>query len=73
MDAWTPERIKQLRKALEATQKAFAEMVGVTREYVNHLEKGVKIPSKTLCILFTCMEKKTKKESDERGKNERDL
>jgi DNA-binding XRE family transcriptional regulator len=46
------------------TQKAFAERIGVTRLYVILLEKGVRVPSKTLCILFSCMDT-TKNEGGE--------
>lgn len=60
MNVWTPEQIKQLRQSLRLTQKAFGEMIGTTREYVNFLEKGVRSPGKTLCILLNCIEKKEK-------------
>ena len=74
MNAWTPERIRQLRDALKHTQRVFAEKIGVTREYVNYLEKGVRSPSKTMCILLDCMETKMKKkESGNRGKGKRNL
>jgi len=49
---WTPKRIKELRQSLKLSQQAFGRLVGVTREYVNYLEKGVRKPSKTLCILM---------------------
>jgi len=49
---WTPDKIKELRQSLKLSQQAFGVRIGVTREYVNKLEKGVKNPSKTLCILF---------------------
>jgi len=58
MDTWTPERIKELRTGMKLTQESFAQIVGVTRVYVNYLEKGVRTPNKTLCILLTCMEAK---------------
>jgi DNA-binding XRE family transcriptional regulator len=74
MNNWTSEKIKELRTALKLTQKAFGELVGVTREYVNYLEKGVKTPSKTLQILLNCMETKMKKEDMRHGtKNKRSL
>ncbi len=60
---WTPEEIRQLRNAMKLTQKAFAVEIGVTREYVNYLEKGVRTPSKIMCILLTDMEKTTKMEA----------
>ena len=58
MNVWTSEHIKQLRNAMNLTQEAFAKMIGVTREYVNLLEKGARTPGKTLCILLTCIEAK---------------
>jgi len=42
MKKWTPEEIRGLRDSLGLTQQAFGEVVGVTREYVNYLEKGVR-------------------------------
>ena len=66
MDIWSPGEIKELRKTLQFTQKIFAEYVGVTDIYINYLEKGVRKPSKTLCILFECLRRQEKrKESGE--------
>jgi len=69
MKKWTPKEIRDLRDSLRLTQQAFGEVVGVTREYVNYLEKGVRAPSKTLCILLDCIQrnrqrKRKRKESD---------
>jgi DNA-binding transcriptional regulator YiaG len=49
---WTPDKIKELRHSLNLSQQAFGALMGVTREYVNRMEKGVKTPSRTLCILM---------------------
>jgi DNA-binding transcriptional regulator YiaG len=49
---WTPDKIKELRHLLKLSQQAFGALVGVTREYVNKMEKGVRTPSKTLQILM---------------------
>lgn len=74
MDVWTPDRIRELRKRLGLTQKKFSELIGVTDIYVNYLEKGVRTPGNTLCILLSCMETKMKKkESGKRGKDKRNL
>lgn len=76
MNAWTPEHIKQLRQTLKLTQKAFAGKIGVSREYANLIEKGVKIPGRMLCILLNYVEQvetKMKKESDRGGKDKRNL
>jgi DNA-binding XRE family transcriptional regulator len=71
MDTWTPDKIKSFRQRLGLTQKAFGELVGVTRMYVIYLEKGVRTPGKTLCILFDCIKSKENekgKVGDKRGK-----
>ena len=57
MKVWTPEDIKDFRKRLSLTQKDFAELVGVRRQYVNYIEKGVKEPGKTLKILLSVLER----------------
>jgi DNA-binding transcriptional regulator YiaG len=61
MKTWTPARIKHLRNSMKLTQEAFAERIGVTRTYVNLMERKVKTPGKTMCILLDCMETKMKK------------
>jgi len=60
MKRWTPEEIKDFRKRLGLYQKDFAEIIGVRRQYVNYLEKGVKRPGKTLKILLTVLEQNEK-------------
>lgn len=70
MKKWTPEEIKNLRDSLGLTQQALGDLVGVTRVYVNYLEKGVRSPSKTMCILLDCIKTKTRKESGKRGKRD---
>ena len=57
MKAWNPEDIKRLRKRLKLSQVALADRLGVSGNYVYLLEKGVKTPSKTLRLLFDCVEK----------------
>ncbi len=56
MKTWTPEEIKKFRKQLTLSQKDFATTIGVCRQYINYLEKGVKSPSKTLKILLSLLE-----------------
>ncbi len=75
MDKWTPERIKELRQALNLTQKKFSVLIGVTDIYVNYLEKGVRKPGKTMQILLDCIEEKGKGEEVKRHgtKNKRSL
>jgi len=66
MGKWPNNKIKQLRLSMGLTQAAFAESIGTTRTYVNLLEKGVKRPSKTLCILFDLL--KQKENEKEKGR-----
>jgi DNA-binding transcriptional regulator YiaG len=66
MSTWTPDRIKALRTSLNMSQQAFGVMVGVTREYINKLESGVRTPGKTMCILLDCIE--NSRESDDNVK-----
>ena len=61
MKQWTPKQIKALRKRLKLSQEAFGNLIGVTRTYVNLMERGVKIPSLTLKVLFSCLEKNKRK------------
>jgi len=56
MKRWTHEEIRELRKSHGLYQKDFAELLGVSRVYVNYLENGVKKPGKTLRKLFDCIE-----------------
>lgn len=58
MRHWTPEEIKELRARHELSQPAFGELIGVSGNYVYLIEKGVKRPSKTLRLLFDCIEKR---------------
>lgn len=74
MIKWTPNRIKELRQSLKLSQQAFGTLIGVTREYVNKLEKEVRTPGKTLQILLDCIEQKEMKKRKESGKHgKRDL
>jgi DNA-binding transcriptional regulator YiaG len=61
MKKWTPKQIANLRQRLKLTQESFGKMVGVTRNYIHYLEKGVKTPSKTLRLLLDFIEKENNK------------
>jgi len=52
MKDWSPQQIKNLRDRLWLSQDEFGERIGVTRNYVYYLEKGVRQPSKTLKLLL---------------------
>lgn len=61
MKNWTPEEIKELRERFKLSQQALSDSLGVSRNYIYLLEKGVKTPSKTLQLLLNCVEKELKK------------
>lgn len=52
---WSKEEIRQFRKFLNLSQKAFAQMLGVTREYVVYLETGKRKPSQLLLNFLNCL------------------
>ncbi len=56
MKEWTREEIRELRRSHSLYQKDFAELLGVSRVYVNNLERGLKKPGKTLRKLLDCIE-----------------
>jgi len=58
MDPWTLERIIMYRKHLGLTQLEFAALLGVQRNYIHMLEKGLRTPSPTLSRLMDCLEQK---------------
>ena len=58
MRTWTKDEISGLRKALGLSQESFGELIGVTRQYVYYLERGVRVPGKTLAILLECINQK---------------
>jgi putative transcriptional regulator len=43
-------RLRELRGALDLTQAALAEAVGVSRKTINTVENGVFVPSTTLAL-----------------------
>jgi len=61
MKQWTSKQIRDFRKSCNLYQREFAERLGVTREYVIYLEKGLKSPSKTLKLLMDRLEKDLKR------------
>ena len=70
---WTPEEIKAFRKSLTLYQKDFAKLLGVKREQVVYLERGVRKPTETLKKLLTCLEEKKKGKGGKHGKAQRAL
>jgi DNA-binding transcriptional regulator YiaG len=69
MRDWTPGDIKELRQSLNLTQKAFADLLGVTRNFIYYLERGEREASKTLKLLMDCVERQFKE--TEKGKENR--
>ena len=61
MKDWNPEQIKAFRKKLKLSQKAFGDLIGVTRMHVYYIERGEREISKTLKLLLDCVEEKLKK------------
>jgi transcriptional regulator with XRE-family HTH domain len=62
MPKWTPDKIKKLRLDMKLTQNEFGKRLGVTRVYVNLLEKGgEKKPGATLELLLDYIRKEVKK------------
>ncbi len=61
MQSWTPDKIKTLREKYKLSQRAFGELLGVTRMHIYYIERGKKTPSKTLQLLMDCVEEKIKK------------
>jgi DNA-binding transcriptional regulator YiaG len=57
MQIWTPEEIKSFRLSLKLSQTELAKRLGVTQNYIHMLEKGIKTPSDTLCLLLNCVKK----------------
>jgi DNA-binding XRE family transcriptional regulator len=66
MNVWTPKQIKSLRVKHKISQIKLGKLLGVTTNYIYLLEKGVKNPSKTLCLLLDCVEEKIKKKGGEK-------
>jgi DNA-binding XRE family transcriptional regulator len=68
MKQWTAEDIKVLRTTFGITQKALADLLGVTRVYIGLIEREEKKPSKTLKLLLNCVERDLREnENGERG------
>lgn len=68
MKTWTSKEIKALRTKHQFSQTTFANLVGVSGNYIYLMEKGVKSPSKTLRLLLDCVEEKLKKKKERKVK-----
>lgn len=61
MKNWAPENIKSLREKYNLAQRELGELLRVSQNYIHLLEKEVRKPSKTLCLLLDCIEEKLMK------------
>jgi len=73
MKSWTPEQIKELRKASGLSQTAFGELCGVSKNYIYLLEKGVRTAGKPLKILLSKIEQENEKKEKEKKHGKRHL
>ena len=73
MKEWSPAEIKIFRKNQNLYQKEFAELIGVTREYVVFLEKGVRTPGKTLRLFLDCLEREVKRKEVKKKRGNRNI
>ena len=64
MKQWASKDIKTLRKRYKLSQKALADLIGVTDQYVYYLERGVRTTGKSLTLLLNCVEEKLKKKGE---------
>jgi DNA-binding XRE family transcriptional regulator len=76
------QEVIQFKKEYDLTQKALADLLGVTRIQIYYMERGIKKPSKTLRLFLDCIEErfflakeieKEKGEIKKRGKDSRHL
>lgn len=49
---WKPEEIKAFRSSLGLSQLKMGELLGVSKDYIFMLEKGLRTPGKSLCLLM---------------------
>jgi len=57
MSEWNPKDIEEIKKKYNLTQKALADLLGVSRIYVYYLEKGERTPGKTLRVLIELLKR----------------
>jgi DNA-binding XRE family transcriptional regulator len=65
---WTPEKVRSLRDQHKLSKRALGELVGVSTNFIYYLEKGVRNPSKTLCLLLDRIEKELEENDKEKGR-----
>lgn len=58
MKDWTPEEIRHLRHSIGLTQRKFADLLGVTEQFIYYLERGMRTPKKPFKLLLDCIEEK---------------
>lgn len=62
MQDWTPEEIRQFRKANNFTRKALGELLGVTGICIYYWERGLRKPGKPTKILLSKIKQEIEKE-----------
>ena len=68
MRTWTPEDVKALRERHQLSKRELSELVGVSKNFIYYLEKGVRNPSKTLCLLLDRIEVELQEKENEKGR-----
>lgn len=64
---WAPEEIKELREESKLSQKAFGDLLGVTRNFIYYLERGERKPNKTLRLLLDSVKEELKEKGKRKG------
>jgi len=66
MKQWLSNDIKNLRAKCNLSQRALAELLGVSEQYIYYIERGSRKPSKMFNILLDCIteHKLKRKEND---------
>ncbi|MDO8282533.1 MAG: helix-turn-helix transcriptional regulator [Thermodesulfovibrionia bacterium] len=61
MKDWKPKEIKLIREDYHLSQATLGALLGVSRNHIYYLERGERIPSKTLQLLLDYVEKDLRK------------
>ena len=64
MKKWTSKQIRNLRDRHKVSQKALGDLLGVSKQHIYYLERGARVPSKTLQILLSFIEEKLKEKGE---------
>ena len=64
MKQWTSKQIRKLRERHKISQRALGDLLGVSEQHIYYLERGARVPSKTLQILMSFVEEKLKEKGE---------